>query len=196
MPDYWAKVVTKHFTAFSRQIREGVTISRMTETTDIIMNSKREITGNRVSRKTVKVNEEEIEILKGDISKLESNERKLLKELELGGEEYLDTELWERVIAGGKRKVEVPSNPIEEKPVEETTGEKSSKRQRLMTEYLVDLETPQPVDPQPQVIENNNLVLDELEELKSMMLEASMVRKGTKAMRRSSRKKEEAKELY
>ena len=114
----------------------------MSETTDIIMNSKREITGNRISRKTVKVNEEEIEILKGDISKLESNERKLLKELELGGEEYLDTELWERVIAGGKRKVEVPSNPIEEIPVEETTGEKSSKRQRLMTEYLVDLETP------------------------------------------------------
>ena len=31
--------------------------------------------------------------------------------------------------------------------------------------------------------------------MKSMMLEASMVRKGTKAMRRSSRKKEEAKDI-
>ena len=84
MPDYWAKVITKHFTAFSRQIREGVIISRMAESTDIIMNSKKEITGSRVSRKRIKVNDEEVEILSGDIEKLESRERKLLKELEEG----------------------------------------------------------------------------------------------------------------
>ena len=130
MPDYWAKVISKHFTAFSRQIREGVTISRMSETTDVIMNSKREITGSRISRKTVRVREEEIEVLKGDISKLESNEKKLLKELELGGEEYLDTELWERVIAGGKRKVEISSSPGMDNQVEENTEKRAPKRQQ------------------------------------------------------------------
>ena len=67
------------------------------------------------------------------------------------------------MVAGGKRKIEIPSNPDDEKPVEES-GERSSKKQKLMTEYLVDLVTPQPVDPQPQVIEDDNLALDELEE--------------------------------
>ena len=87
LPDYWAKVLTKHYTAFSRQIREGVVISKMAETTDIIMNSKREITGSRVSRKKVQVNGEEVEILCGDKENLESKEKKLLVELEQGGEE-------------------------------------------------------------------------------------------------------------
>ena len=54
-----------------------------------------------------------------------------------------------------------------------------------MTEYLMDLETE---DPQPQVIEDSSLALDEMEEFKRMMLEPSMVEKGTKAMRRSCRK--------
>ena len=65
----------------------------MAESTDIIMNSKGEITGNRVSRKRIKVNEEEVEILNGDIEKMGSRERKLLKEFELGGDEYLDKDL-------------------------------------------------------------------------------------------------------
>ena len=57
-------------------------ISKMAESTYIIMNSKREIIGSRVSRKKIKVNGEEVEILSGDIEKLESKERKLLTELE------------------------------------------------------------------------------------------------------------------
>ena len=40
----------------------------------------------------------------GEISGLEAQERKLLAELEEGGEDYLDKELWEKVISGGKRK--------------------------------------------------------------------------------------------
>ena len=85
--------------------------------------------------------------------------------------------------------MEVPSNPVEEKPVEETTEEKSSKRQRLMTEYLA-------ADPQPQVMNKDNMALDELEELKTIMLEANMVRRGVRAMERSSRGKDKAREQY
>ena len=59
LPDYWARILTKHYTAFSRQIREGVVISKMAESTDPIMNSKREITGSRVNRKKVSVIDEE-----------------------------------------------------------------------------------------------------------------------------------------
>ena len=77
----------------------------MAETTDIIMNSKREITGSRVSRKKVQVNGEEVEILCGDKDNLESKEKKLIAELEQGGEEYTDRGLWERIVNGGKRKV-------------------------------------------------------------------------------------------
>ena len=78
----------------------------MAEGTDLIMNSKREITGNRIIRKKVSMNGEDIEILSGDISKLESKERKLLADLEEEREEYYDRDLWERIIAGGKRKAE------------------------------------------------------------------------------------------
>ena len=93
LPDYWAKILSKHYTAFSRQIREGVVISKMAESTDLIMNSKREITGSKVSRKKVSRNGEEIEILCGDTAKLEPRERKLLADLEERGEEYHDRDL-------------------------------------------------------------------------------------------------------
>ena len=142
-------MLTKHYTAFSRQVREGVVIEKMARENDLIMNSKREITGSRVSRKKIRVNGEEVEILYGDIEKLESKERKLLTELEQGGDEYLDRDLWERIVTSGKRKVETPSNTEEERPVDETEV-RSTKRQKLMTEYLVDL-----VDQQPQRVEED-----------------------------------------
>ena len=123
-------------------------ISKMAESTDLIMNSKREITGSRVKRKKVSVNGEEVEILCGDKDKLESKERKLLAELEQGGEEYLDRELWEKIINGGKRKVET-TNKEEERQVNETTEVRSTKRQRLMSEYLV--------DQQPQVNDDDQV---------------------------------------
>ena len=97
------------------------------------------------------------------------------------------------MIAGGKRKVEVPSNPVEDIPVEGTTEARSSKRQRLMTEYLMDLEAEKP---QPQVTEDSSLALDEMGELRRLMLEPSMVEKGTKAMRKSCKRREQAKVLY
>ena len=63
-------MISKHFTAFSRQVREGVIIDKMSSGNDIILNSKREIVGNRIIRKKIDLNGEAVEILNGDISKL------------------------------------------------------------------------------------------------------------------------------
>ena len=35
LPDYWAKIITKHYTAFSIQVREGVIISKMSNSNDL-----------------------------------------------------------------------------------------------------------------------------------------------------------------
>ena len=51
------------------------------------MNSKREIVGSRISRKKTILNGETIEMLIEEVSKLEPQERKLLAELEEGGED-------------------------------------------------------------------------------------------------------------
>ena len=92
-PEFWAKVLTKHFTAFSRQVREGVIINKMAKENDLILNSKREVVGNRITRKRVLINGEPLDLLIGDTSSLEPQERKLLAELEEGGEDYIDREL-------------------------------------------------------------------------------------------------------
>ena len=42
------------------------------------------------------MNGKSLELLVGETSGLEAKERKLLAELEEGGEDYLDKELWER----------------------------------------------------------------------------------------------------
>ena len=80
-PEFWAKVLTKHFTAFSRQVREGVIINKMAKENDLILNSKREVVGNRITRKRVLINGEPLDLLIGDTSSLEPQERKLLAEL-------------------------------------------------------------------------------------------------------------------
>ena len=69
------------------------------------MNSKSEIVGTRIGRTKVTLNEETLEMLAGEISKLEPQERKLLSELEEGGEDFVDRELWTKIIVGGKRKM-------------------------------------------------------------------------------------------
>ena len=51
--EYWAKVLTKHFTAFSRQVREGVIIDKMAKENYLIMNSKREVVGNRITKRRI-----------------------------------------------------------------------------------------------------------------------------------------------
>ena len=129
LPDYWARILTKHYTAFSRQIREGVVISKMTDDTDLIMNSKREITGSRITRKKVNINGEEMEIFCGDTSKLDNKERKLLADLEEGGEEYQDRSLWEKVVAGGKRKAEISTEREDQQVTNEDTEVKPNKKQ-------------------------------------------------------------------
>ena len=65
-------MLTKHYTAFSRQVREGVIIDKMTKENDLIMNSKREIVGSRVTRKRILMNGEPLELLVGETSGLES----------------------------------------------------------------------------------------------------------------------------
>ena len=156
LPEYWARILTKHYTAFSRQIREGVVISKMTEDTDLIMNSKREVTGNRIPRKKVNINGE-------------NKERKLLADLEEGGEEYQDRDLWEKLLSGGKRKAEISTeieNQQDQQVNIEATEIKPRKKQRLMTEYLVD-QKEEEVDPgstqevkvQPQVLNDEVRVL-------------------------------------
>ena len=68
-------------------------MGKMANSNDLIMNSKREVVGSRISRKKVNLNGEDLEILSGDASKLDSKERKLLADLDEGGEEYLDRDL-------------------------------------------------------------------------------------------------------
>ena len=50
------------------QVREGVVIGKMAENNDLIMNSKREVVGSRISRKRVNINGEDLEIISGDTS--------------------------------------------------------------------------------------------------------------------------------
>ena len=63
------KVPKKHYTAFNRQVREGVLIVRAAATTAILMNSKSEILGTRIPRKKVEKKGQEIEVMVGDPEK-------------------------------------------------------------------------------------------------------------------------------
>ena len=77
-------MVSKHFTAFSRQVREGVLIQKAGNQIDIIMNSKAEILGTRLTRKKANVRGRMVDLVEGNKSKLTSAERKLLDDLETG----------------------------------------------------------------------------------------------------------------
>ena len=55
LPNYWARVASKHFTAFSRQVSEGFLIGEAGTHLDIVMNSKAEILGTRLTRKKVHI---------------------------------------------------------------------------------------------------------------------------------------------
>ena len=48
-------MASKHFTAFSRQVREGFLIGEAGTHLDIVMNSKAEILGTRLTRKKVHI---------------------------------------------------------------------------------------------------------------------------------------------
>ena len=88
------------------------------------------------------MNGEPLDLLVGETSDLETQERKLLAELEEGGEDYVDKELWVKVTSGGKRKMKADDNNNmtevkPEKPEIEVSLEVGQKpeRQRLMTDY-------------------------------------------------------------
>ena len=167
------------------------------------MNRKREVTGNRVPRKKVNINGEEIEIFSGDTSKLDNKERKLLAELEEGGQEYQDRSLWEMVARGGKRKPdETDEAAVAEVAEVKQLGEMETrqnlkKRQKLMTEYLVDqeqveMETGRMPEAQVQIDESEY----EVQVLRETILEDRMAQKGAKAMERSHRSRRKAKDMF
>ena len=190
-PDYWAKVISKHFTAFSRQVREGVYISKMAADNDIILNSKGELVGSRVSRKSVVLNGEEITVVTGDVSKLEGQERKLIAELEQGGQDYVDQEFWTKVVYGGKRKASQTETRTE--VIEERSGpEQRTKRQRLITEYkAADLD-----QDQPEKVKDDKDHSLEMEDLKRRLLDESMIQKSQNTMKRSHKQKMEAQKMF
>ena len=57
------------------------------------MNSKSEVVGARIDRNKVVLNGETLELMTGDVRKLEPQERKLISELAEGGDDYTDREL-------------------------------------------------------------------------------------------------------
>ena len=64
---------------------------------DIIMNSKSEIVGTRLTRKMIHIGNSEVNILDGNLDLYTSAEKKLILELEEGAGEYLDLDLWTEV---------------------------------------------------------------------------------------------------
>ena len=105
-----------------------------------------------------------------------------LADLEVGGEEYYDRDLWERIIAGGKRKA-VVSIKEESKQVTEDDMEVKPKKQRLMTEYLVDRQEEvmtSPVEVQPQATDDDQ---EEVRDLRDKIMEKKMVRRGSRPWR-------------
>ena len=93
-PEYWAKVLSSHQTAFQRQVTEGVKIGEISRNNDITMNSKGEVLGNRLTRVVLdKGGPKERSVMVGDLGKLDSKERKLLEEIE--DDSYDTSKLWE-----------------------------------------------------------------------------------------------------
>ena len=103
------------------------------------MNSKSEILGTRIPRKKVEIQGQEIEIIVGDPEKLTGPERKLVKELEEGGEEHIDKDFWDRITSSQKRKVTDLDPGLDHVPPGERgddhQGSQQHKKQRLITSY-------------------------------------------------------------
>ena len=97
-------MASKHFTAFSRQVRKGFLIGEAGTHLDIVMNSKAEILGTRLTRKKVHIKGRMVDLVEGDKSKLTSAEKKLLDDLEAGEDIYSDTGFWTKVTRAPKRR--------------------------------------------------------------------------------------------
>ena len=139
--------------------------------------------------------------LGGDTSQLDPKEKKLLAELDEGGEEYYDKSFWEKVVAGAKRKLkveevsEVPDVPVApgvpEVQAEEALEPKLEprpKKQRLITDYNHQVIKADKGQSPPMVVEKVDL--------KDKLLEPEMVKKGAKAMQRALKKRREARDRY
>ena len=96
-------MASKHFTAFSRQVREGFLIGEAGTHLDIVMNSKAEILGTRLTRKKVHIKGRMVDLVEGDKSKLTCAE-KLLDDLEAGEDIYSDTGFSSKVTRAPKRR--------------------------------------------------------------------------------------------
>ena len=118
-----------------------------------------------------------MEIISGDTSKLDPKEKKLLQaDLEEGGEEYQDKDLWVRATSGGKRKVK-------EEKVLVTEEEPRSKRQKLITNFHSQENKNEEVQVQQQEVQHNleveaqttNEENEAVQNLRDRMLEKLMV---------------------
>ena len=154
--------------------------------------------GHRITRKKVNINGEDLEIISGDTSKLDPKEKKLLQaDLEEGGEEYQDKDLWVRATSGGKRKVK-------EEEVLVTEVEPRPKRQKLITDFHSQENKKEEVQVQQQEVQHNleveaqttNEENEAVQNLRDRMLAKLMVKRGAKAMKRSLRMKKVARKRY
>ena len=108
----------------------------MTPTEDIILNSKSEMVGMRLSKSKVIQEGEMVELVAEDVEKLDSSERKFIKKLEEGGAIYQDQELWTKLISNLKRKLE--DNKEKEDEKENVMLVNPTKKQRLITNFIKD----------------------------------------------------------
>ena len=135
--------------------------------------------GHRITRKKVNINGEDLEIISGDTSKLDPKEKKLLADLEEGGEEYQDKDLWVRATSGGKRKVK-------EEEVLVTEVEPRPKRQKLITDFHSQENKKEEVQVQQQEVQHNleveaqttNEENEAVQNLRDRMLAKLMIKKG------------------
>ena len=96
-----------------------------------------------------------------------------------------------------KRKAEVSTKIEDQKVTNKDTEVKPHKKQRLMTEYLMDQKeeendpgSTQEVKVQPQVLN------DEVRVLRDQIMDEKMSRRGTKAMERSQKSRRKATEMF
>ena len=81
----------------------------------------------------------------------------------------------------------------EERQVTEATEVRSNKKQRLISEYLVDQQEKVETEDQPQVTDDDQV---EIRGLRDRMMEENMVRRGTRAMERSLKSKRKARDMF
>ena len=101
------------------------------------------------------------------------------------------------MVTGGKRKAEVSTEIEDQQVTKEDTEVKQNKKQRLMTEYLIDQREVENDTGRTQKVQVQSQVLDdEVKALRDQIMDDKMARRGVKAMERSQRNKKKARERF